>query len=446
MLAALWMALFGFAFQQLSVVPTLPAIQRDLDTSAAWATWVITAFLLVGAPVVPLIGRLADQFGSKPLLQGTLVLFTLASLAAAAAPHISLLIAARAVAGASAIFVALSVALSTQHLRQERVTRAIRSFMLLFASTHLVATIIAPPLADHLSWRWLFVVTAASGALALALSARGIPDVPVRDRAPVDVAGALLLALTIGLCMLALTEGNSWGWASAPIVAMFVGAGAAGVAWVVVQLRVPAPMVQLRLLTHRVVLLTNAATAFAGFGVFAFFVVVPRLLASGFDANSTETGLYVSVAMVSGLVGALSVERLTRRVGWKWPLAAGLGLLGVGNAILVFLHSEPWHVVLALSLLGYGTPIMTLTAAKLIGDIVRLEEQAVASALNMVAYYVGGVFGAQLCAAILGALTVAGSASDSAYTVAFAVCAAVTLAGVPLALMIGRRATIRARH
>lgn len=189
--------------------------------------------------------------------------------------------------------------------------------------------------------------------------------------------------------------------------AVFAASAACAAAWIAVQLRAAAPMIDVRMLTRRVVLLTNAATALAGFSVFALFVLVPRLVSAprglpddvadavdyGFGANSTRAGLYMGAAMVTGLLGALSIGGVTRRVGWKPPLVAGLLFLAAGTAALALWHERPWQVVLALMLVGYVIPITTTTTAKLVADAVRPEEQALVAGLNMVAYYVGGVAG-----------------------------------------------------
>jgi MFS family permease len=455
LLAVLTITLFAFGFQQLSVVPTLPAMQHDLGASTAWSTWIITAFLLVGATTMPLLAKLADEYGGRAVLQRTLAVYTVTSVGAACAPGIAALIAFRAAAGVSAVFVALSVSLVSEHVREERATRALSSIMVVVATTNIVAVVTAPLLADLVSWRAMFAVAAVASALALALSVRWVPPSAPGARARIDLHGALLLGLGIALLMLALTEANEWGWGAPPTLAHFAGSLASTAAWIAVERRVPAPMIDLRLLTRRPVLLTNAAIVVAGFVSFALLVLVPRLVVTprglddraaalvdyGFGASSSEAGLYVLVAMLTGLAGGLSIGAVTRRVGWKWPLVAGLVLYVVGTAGLAVWHDERWQLVVAMLVVGYGIPIGTLVGAKISADSVRPRERALASGITVVAHYVGGVVGAQVCAAVLSADTIAGTAvpSGSAYASSFALCAVVGLVGVPIAVLIHPR-------
>jgi predicted MFS family arabinose efflux permease len=455
LLAVVTITLFAFGFQQLSVVPTLPAMQHDLGTSTAWATWIITVFLLVGATTMPLLAKLADEFGGRVVLQGTLAVFAVTSVGAACAPGIATLIAFRAAAGVSAVFVALSVSLVSEHVRKERATRALSTIMVVVATTNIIAVVTAPLLADLVSWRAMFAVAAVAAALALALSVRWLPRSAPSDRARIDLPGALLLGLAIALLMLALTEANEWGWGAPPTLALFAASLAAAAAWIAVERRVPAPMIDLRLLTRRPVLLTNAAVVIAGFVSFALLVLVPRLVVTprgldvrtaalvdyGFGASSSEAGLYVLVAMLAGLAGGLSIGAVTRRVSWKWPLVAGLVLYVVGTAGLAVWHDERWQLVVAMLVVGYGIPIGTLVGAKISADSVRPGERALASGITVVAHYIGGVIGAQVCAAVLSADTIPGTAvpSGSAYASSFGLCALVGLVGVPLAILIHPR-------
>jgi MFS family permease len=118
-----------------------------------------------------------------------------------------------------------------------------------------------------------------------------------------------------------------------------------------------------------------------------------------------------------------------------------MGLFAVGLAELAHWHARPWQVVVALMVLGYGVPIATSIAAKLISDAVRPHERGIATGLNVVAYYFGAVLGAQIAAAILSADTIAGTSvpAASAYTISFYVGACVGLLGVPVALLISSR-------
>jgi predicted MFS family arabinose efflux permease len=310
-------------------------------------------------------------------------------------------------------------------------------------------------LADAVSWRLMFAVVAVLAGTALVLSRTFVSETPTRHPVRLDGPGALLLGVTILALMLALTEASAWGWGSARILGLLVGALVAGAVFTLVELRTEEPLVELRMLGRRTVLLTNLTSVLAGFATFVAITLVPRLLAAprglppelgrlvhyGFHATSTVVGLYMMPALALGVASGVTLGAIARRTGWKPPLVVGMGLFAVGLAELAHWHARPWQVVVALVVLGYGIPIATSIAAKLISDAVRPHERGIATGLNVVAYYFGAVLGAQIAAAILSADTIAGTSvpAASGYTISFYVGACVGLLGVPVALLISSR-------
>jgi MFS family permease len=455
-LGVLALSIFAFGFQQVSVLPTLNALQHNFHTTTAWSTWVVTSFLLFGSVATPLMGKLADHHGRKPLLQIVLAVFVVGSVGAALAPNIWALIAFRALSGVSATILLLGIALITEQFRPGRAAQSIAVLTGSLALANVVGVVTAPLLADAVSWRLMFVVVACIAGTALVLSPRAVSEVPlVRHPARLDVPGAVLLGLTIFALMLALTEASAWGWGSARILGLLGGALVAGAVWTAVELRTPEPLVELRMLARRTVLLTNLTSVLAGFATFGAITLVPRLLAAprglppdlarlvdyGFHASSTVVGLYMAPALALGVVAGVTLGAVARRTGWKRPLVIGMALFAVGLAELARWHARPWQIVVALMVLGYGIPIATSIAAKLISDAVRPHERGIATGLNVVAYYFGAVLGAQVAAAILSADTIPGTSvpAASGYTISFYVSACVGLAGVPVALLITAR-------
>jgi MFS family permease len=448
------LAIFSFSLQQTVVNPTLPALQIEFGTNTAWSTWVITGFIFVGAVTTPLVGRLADQFGRKPLLQATIATFGLASIGAAFAPNIAVLIACRAVSGISGAFLALCLALATQHFRKERVGTAVGAIAAALALGNVVGVTVGPVVADAWSWRWMFGAVAFFAFLALAVSVRGIPGEHTQQRSAVDVKGAALLAVGIGSLMLALTEANSWGWTSLRVAALFVCSAAAVVAWGFVETRVAEPMIDLRVLRRRTVAMTVTATALAGFGVFSWFMLVPRLVAVprglspelaatvhyGFGASSTKAGMFMLPGMLMSLLVASFLGAIAARFGWRLPLFGILCLLAIGYAGLALFHGRAWQIVVFMVLCGVGGPISSV-AGKIVADDVPRADHGLVTGLTMVAYYIGGVVGGQVCAAVLTAQTIAGTTTptEGAYTTCFLLAAGAAAAAIPFAALASSR-------
>jgi EmrB/QacA subfamily drug resistance transporter len=464
-LATLVFAGIAFALQQTMVVPALPILQREFDTSAAWAAWLLTGFLLSASVATPLLGKLGDQYGKERMLVISLSIFLAGSIGAIFAWHIGALIAFRIVQGCGAAVFPLAFAIIKDEFPPEKVGTAIGAVSAVFGIGGGLGLALSGVLIDHLGWRWLFIVGAAGVAAAVVLVLVFVPESPIKTPSRLDVPGALLLSTGLLALLLALTEGENWGWTSGRTLGLFAVSAIAFVAWVVVEGRVPEPLVDMRMMTRRPVLFANLTGLIAGFALFGSFVLVPSLLQLprglpadlaqladyGFDASATETGLYLLPAALTGFFTGPLSGVLGSRWGHKWPLAIGMGLGAAGLAILALWHAEPWQIVVGMLVLGGGLPMTFASMANIIVVAVRPTETGVATGMNTVMRTVGGVIGGQVGAAILPAKTIGDSPvpAESAFTTAFWIGAAASTLAVGVALLITpvsrRRVQLRSR-
>jgi EmrB/QacA subfamily drug resistance transporter len=441
-LAILIFAGIAFALQQTMIIPALPVLRDEFDTSTAWATWLLTGFLLSASVATPLLGKLGDQYGKERLLVISLGIFLLGSLGAALATNIGWLIAARVVQGAGGAVFPLSFSIIKDEFPPEKVGPAVGAVSAVFAVGGGLGLVLSGLFIDHLSWRWIFWVGAVVVAAAVVLVYLFVPESPIKTPARLDIPGALLLSGGLVALLLALTEGERWGWGSAPILALFAAAIVLLALWRFVELRVPEPMVDMRMLANRPVLFTNLTALIAGFALFGSFILVPTLLqlppevaAYGFGASATVTGLYLLPSAITGFVSGPAAGVMSRHISAKWPLSLGMALGGLGLAMLAVWHAEPWHIVAGMLVLGAGLPMTFAAMAKIIVDSVRPTETGVATGMNTVMRTIGGVVGGQVGAALLTADTLAsGVPAESAFVTAFAVgaCSSFVAAGVAL--------------
>jgi EmrB/QacA subfamily drug resistance transporter len=443
-LAILTLAGSAFSLQQTMVFPALSTFQRELDTSTAWATWILTGFLVAAAVMTPILGRLGDQFGKKRVLIVSLSLFAIGCFGAAAAWNIWSLIAFRALSGAGGALFPLSFAIIRDEFPPEKVKVGIGLLSAVWGVGGGFGIVLSGLIVDNASWRWLFVLGSIPVVITIVLIHRLVPESPVRSPSRVDYPGALLLAGALLALMVALTEGERWGWGSAPILGLAVLSAACFLLWGLVELRSDSPMVDMRMLAHRPVLLTNAATLISGFALFACFVLVPSFVQTssgngyGFGASATMAGLYLLPSSVAMLFSGPGAGLLGRRFGSKWPLAGGMLMVGVAALLLAVAHDEPWHVVAATCLLGLGVGAAFAAMAALIADNVAAVEMGVATGMNTVVRVIGGVVGGQVAAALLTAQTIGATSTpaESAYTTTFALSAGAAVLASFLALSI----------
>src|SRR5215218_3075520 len=230
------------------VVPALPVIQRELDTTTTWATWVLTVFLLVASVSTPILGKLGDQYGKERWLAISLGIFFAGSIGCSLAWNIWALIGFRALAGMGAAVFPLSFAIIRDEFPPEKIGVAIGIVSSVFGVGGGFGIVLSGILVDNLSWRWLFIIGSIGIALAIALVVRFVPESPIKTPSRIDIPGAVLLSGGLVAFLLALTEGESWGWTSARILLLFAAAVTLLVTWAIVELRVPEPMVDMRML------------------------------------------------------------------------------------------------------------------------------------------------------------------------------------------------------
>jgi MFS family permease len=441
-----------YAFQQMTVIPALPAFERELHASTEWTTWLLTVFLLSSCLATPILGRLGDQFGAKRVLLIVLCLFFVGCVGAAFAGNIWVLIACRAVQGLSGASVPLGLTVVRQNLPPERSGKAVAKISVIIMIATGLGAAVSGAVVAYLSWRYLFVITGAAAIGAIVWLARVVPRSPEHESKRIDVAGASLLGLGLTAVLLALTQAPSWGVTSWRTLALFAAGVAVLVQWVRVERRVTEPMVDVRMLVRRPVLVANAIQ-FLGLGLAgtAVFVLVPRIVTTpsqyppdlarlatyGFGASVAVAGLYLLPLSIGAFASRGLSVRIGDRYGWKLVLALGPLICALSLIFLALFHARPWQILAALLAMGIAHPMMSGTVAKVVVEAVKAEETGVAIGMSVVIRQIGASIGAQAVAAVLSVDTIARTVvpAESAYTLAFSVGAVAALAGAGAALL-----------
>ncbi|MEZ5099662.1 MAG: MFS transporter [Thermoleophilia bacterium] len=460
LLAVLTAGITPYGLLQTMVVPALPAFQRELGASTTWTTWVLTSFLVTASVATPILGRLGDQYGRRRLLLATLVVFLVGCVGATLAWDIWSLIAFRAVQGVGGAMYPLAFAVVRDQLPRDRVGFGLGVISGTAGVGGGLGLILSGLIVDHLSWRWIFAASAIAVGIALVLTWLVVPHSQRQPRTRPDMAGAGLLAAGLVCLLLALTEAQAWGWASARILGLFAAAAVVFGLWWRVELRVAAPLVDMRMLGRRPVLLTNLVALVAGFGMFATFVPVPllaevprglepevaRLVDYGFGASATVTGLLILPASISIVIAGPLAGALGQRLRARSLIAVGLALMAVGTGALALFHDEPWQVLLTMVPWGTGMGFVLALMPRVITDAVEIEQTGVATGINSVMRTVGQVIGGQVVAAILAGTLLAGTEvpAESGFVAAFWASTGATLVALVVALGLPRHRAPRA--
>ncbi len=453
-LTGLITAAMAYALMQTFLIPALAVLREELDTSTGWVTWTVTAYLLSGCVATPIISRLGDQYGKKRMMIVSLLVFLAGSVGAWAAPNIAVLIVFRAVQGVGGAVFPLAFAIIRDEFPPERMSVAMGLVSSVLGVGGGTGIALSGVIMDHLTWRWLFAVSAGIVVLALVLVWRFVPESPVRSPSRVDVPGALLLSAALIALLLGFTEGAAWGWTSPAILGLFAGAAILFVTWGVVELRVAAPMVDMRMLARRPVLFTNLTALLSGFALYMAWVILPEfyqlprglppdlapLADYGFGTTVTMAGVWIlptsAAIFLSGPVAGL----LGRRFGSRLPLVAGMVAFAIGAACMALFHATPVQLSAGFAVCGIGIGFAFASMPKLIVDAVDPGETAVANGMNTVIRVVGGVIGAQIGAVVVSSGARAGGRVplESGFVTAFWISVAGSVVGIITAALIPR--------
>lgn len=444
-LAALALAGMAFSLLQSMVSPALHEIQTELGTSESAVAWILTGYLLSAAVSTPIVGRLGDMFGKARVLRIVLVILCVGTALAGIASSIELLIVARLIQGVAGGVFPLAFGIIRDEFPREKVAGSIGLISALLGIGGGFGVVLAGVIVDNLSYHWLFWIPLVAVVAATVLVVFFVPESPVTAPGRINWSGALLMSVGFSALLIAISQGESWGWGSPTTLGVLVGGVVVLVAWVRNEQRADEPLVDMRMMRIRGVWTTNVVALLTGVGMYASFVLTPLLVqlpketGYGFGVSVTTAGLYMLPSALSMLIAGSFVGRIEARFGSKPPLMAGSIFTVLSFVLLAFAHSEPYQIYLASLLQGVGIGLAFASMANLIVQNVRPEQTGVATGMNTVARSVGGALGAQIVATILTASVVAQHPTEDAFTIAFLFGAAMMIVAVVASVLIPAR-------
>jgi predicted MFS family arabinose efflux permease len=432
--------------------PLIPSISDDLHVSLSDAQWSLTATLLVGAVSAPIMGRLGDGRHRRETLIGGLALVTLGGVIAALAPELGVLVAGRALQGIGLGLIPLTMAAARDHLPRERVAPTIALLSVCAAAGVGAGYPISGLIADRAGLHAAFWFGALVSFLALVAVVLVVPSSRQLPPVSLDVLGAVLLTAGLVALLLAIAQGNAWGWGSPTIIVLLAAALVLLTAWIVQQLRSAHPLVELRLMRHPAVLTGNASATVLGVAMYTYlscvteFVQAPKANGYGFSASVVEAGLVLVPLSITSLIASRLLPRLTALVGARQVLPVGCLVVAGSGAFIALFHTGIWEAFLMMAFVGVG---LGATFAAIPGLLVRsVPERETGSVMGFyqVVRYVGFSLGSALTAAILASHTARGGAlpREGGYTLALWVGVAICVVAAAVAWLLparGRAAT-----
>ncbi|MBP1157973.1 MULTISPECIES: MFS transporter [unclassified Rhodococcus (in: high G+C Gram-positive bacteria)] len=379
------------------VAAALANIQSSLDASLSGLQWVVDAYTLPVAALLLTAATLGDRLGRRRLYIAGMSIFTLTSLGCALAGDIVTLNVVRAVQGVgAALLFGVSLPLVAVAFPDPmKRARAIGIYGAVMASATAAGPLVGGALVTAIGWEWIFLINVPIGIAAVALAYRYVTESRADSAAPADWAGTGLLTLALLSGVLALIEGNEWGWSSTRVIALGATSIAGLLAFIAWELRAAHPMLDLRLVV-RPAFAANALAAFAGAGT---LVAATNFLALYFintlGHDPFQAGLRALPLTLSALVVAPPIAVLHDRLPARWSLPVSMGVVAAGLWLCTGADaSTTWTHYIAGSILGgAGLGAVTVIASQSALTFVEVDRAGMATGAVNTARQVGIVVG-----------------------------------------------------
>lgn len=427
--------------------PLLPTIVVVDHVSLAASQWALTISLLVGAVTAPVLGRLGDGRMRRPVILVTVGVVLVGCVVSALPGGFTGLLAGRALQGIGLGLVPLAIAAARDCLPTDRRGPTIALLGVTTAIGIGIGYPVVGLVTEYLGMAAAFWVGAGVSAVALASAAAVLPASGDRPGRHVDMPGALLLGGGVTAVLLALAEGQSWGWASPGLIGVVVAAVVLVACWVMWELRAAHPLVDVRLLRHRVVLGANATALLVGVGIYPLLSLVVRLVQTptatgyGFGASPLVAGLMLVPFSLASFASNRTIGPMLRRGTPEQVVAwCAVGLLGT-MVLFLFARSTVWELAIVMALAGYGIGCVFAANPLQIVRGVPAGETASATGFYQVLRSVGFSVGSALSATALVVSVPAGQtlpASDG-YRTAALIGIGIMVAGTVVAALFARK-------
>jgi EmrB/QacA subfamily drug resistance transporter len=394
-LAAACVSAFVVNANTSAVTILLPSISKDVDAPVAQLQWAVTGYSLVGAAVIVTSGALGDVLGRRKVFLGGLFLFIGSCVLIALSQGVAGVVGGRMIQGASgATILACGMSLLSVSASGAGQMKAVTIWGAASAAGGAAGPLVGGILVGLTGWQGLFWIDAGIAVLCVPLTIRTVQESRDPNRSSsIDWVGTVLVALVLAPVILALSEGQDWGWASAATLGCFAVSIVSLVLFVNVERRVAAPLVDLQLLRNRVLVGATLAILLVA-GTINALMYVLSLYFQNPDAlglSAFEAGLATLPAAAAMIAITPAITPLAGKIGAGRAVAVGFLLATIGFAVLAFVQASWAYVafVAPLIVLSVGLGLANGPASAGSTAAVRPEQVGAASGISNMARYVG---------------------------------------------------------
>ena len=401
---AVMMPMFLAAIDQTLLATATPVIAANFG-GLRDSSWIVVAYLLAAAVIVPLYGRLGDRRGKRGMLLVALAVFALGSVISGSAQTMTQLILGRVVQGlGGGGLMMLSHALIGELVPPVERIRFQGYFALMFSTASISGPVVGGVVVQHISWRWLFLVNLP----LIAFAAWRLMKLPPGEKHPqrgatADIAGHLLFAIgALSLLFWLTSAGHRFPWFSTISMALAVTAiSSIAILWWH-ENRHASPFLPVELLHDKTLRLSSVLVVLFAASMFALIFFLPIYLQLGHRVDPQTSGLLLLPVTAGQVISAVLVSRILRRTGDPYPLPlAGMALTCAGFVLLAVMPPSLWVVIVLGFLSGMGLGSVMPVTQMVVQTVAGRSRLGAAMANLSLARSTGGAAGTALMGAVV---------------------------------------------
>jgi EmrB/QacA subfamily drug resistance transporter len=403
----------------------LDTLSKDLHSSISEVQWVVTGYLLALAAVMPISGWMARRFGAKRVYLVSLALFTLGSIACGLSNTLIALVVFRVLQGVGGgMIMPLAQLIMAQVAGPQRMGRVMGVVSMPAMLAPILGPVVGGLILQNLHWSWIFFVNVPIGALAIYLGWRMLPDTDSGEAGPLDRLGLALLPASAALTIFGISElGSGAPFGSVEVLAPLVVGIVLGVAFCLHALRIPRPLLDIRLYKNKVFAGASFTTFGLGAALFGAMILVPLYYQTVRHLSVIDTGLLNGPQGIGALIMMPIAGRLTERYGGGRIAICGVSLLALSTIPLAFIgaHTSYWAISAVLFVRGISIGLGFMPAMTAAFASMKPEQLSDATPQINVVMRLGSAIGVAVLAVVLqrasvGVHTDAGLADAFAHT------------------------------
>jgi EmrB/QacA subfamily drug resistance transporter len=375
---------------------SVPNIETsELHPSGTELLWIVDLYVIVFAGLLFPSGAIGDRYGRKGALIAGLGIYAGGSIAAALAPNIPLLLAARAAMGVGAAFIMpITLAVITHVFKGKERKRAISTWSACAAIGGGIGLLVGGAVSQYLNWEYLFWIGGVVGIATLALAAIYTPRTPTTSR-PIDVPGGALLVLCFVALLYGIIQAPETGWLAWPNLAAFLLSALSMAGFIIFELRRKEPLLDPRLFRDPQLRSGALGIAASFFAMFSLYFVNAQFLQNSKGFSPLATGFAILPATASLFFFSQISHRFTEKFGTKSVLVAGMLIIAAGLFLLSLCGRETPYVFYAgaLVIVAIGPGISNPSMSDAIMSSLPASKSGIGSAINDTTREVGSALG-----------------------------------------------------